>query len=207
MSTMKFPVLYQSGLPLLQQVWNECADCRFGGWATKVWDRGCRFNPDVVILGMAPGQSEEVLGEPFVGPAGKLLDRALSDSGLIQHKLYWMNALLCRPCDYKGGPNRNPTHKELENCSDRWCRQLLVVSPSYAVVTLGKDAEYAWENGRVNGLYQRFQLWHPSYVLRSGGTKSGMYGRYVEEFSNVEQFVRLEKRRRHTNHSRQVHGV
>ncbi len=129
--------------------------------------------PDWLVVGEAPGEQEDLQGEPFVGQAGKLLDNMLRAIGLDrQRKVYIANVLKCRPPG-----NRNPDPAEVARCEPFLRRQVELLRPKiilamgrFAVQSLLGSAEPIGRlRGRVH-LYQGVPLvvtYHPAYLLRN----------------------------------------
>lgn len=88
----------------------------------------------VVFIGEGPGQQEDLRGEPFVGPAGQLLDDMLSIIDLGRHNCYICNIVKCRPPG-----NRDPQPQEQDACFGWLERQLRLLQPSI-IVCLGRIA-------------------------------------------------------------------
>jgi uracil-DNA glycosylase family 4 len=89
---------------------------------------------DLLFVGEAPGANEDRLGLPFVGQAGQLLDRLLSEIGLAREDVFVANVLKCRPPG-----NRDPLPVEIENCQDYLLAQVELIEPR-VVCTLGNFA-------------------------------------------------------------------
>jgi len=136
-----------------------------------------------MIVGEAPGENEDRLGEPFVGAAGQLLDRMLHAIGLTraaalpQQQVYIANTLKCRP-----PRNRNPEPDELARCSAYLHRQIALVQPRlllamgrFAVQSLLDSGEPI---GRLRGRLHRWRdvpvvvTYHPAYLLRNPADKA-----------------------------------
>lgn len=126
----------------------------------------------LLVLGEAPGAQEDLLGEPFVGRSGQLLDRLLTEAGLPRPQVAVLNTVKCRPPD-----NRVPTSLEIEHCRPWLAAQLVEVAPAL-VVTLGLSAT-GWFLGRVTlgdvrGRVQEAKgqqvlpTYHPAAALRGG---------------------------------------
>jgi DNA polymerase len=127
----------------------------------------------LLVLGEAPGAQEDLLGEPFVGRSGQLLDRLLDEVGLPRPQVAVLNTVKCRPPD-----NRVPTRTETEHCRPWLQAQLVEVAPAL-VVTLGLSAT-GWFLGRsvtlgeVRGTVhevdaqQVLPTYHPAAALRGG---------------------------------------
>jgi uracil-DNA glycosylase len=86
---------------------------------------------DLMFIGEAPGASEDEQGVPFVGRAGKLLDRLLEEIGLARSEVFIANTLMCRPPD-----NRDPQPIEIDNCHDYLLRKVELIQPN-VICTLG----------------------------------------------------------------------
>ncbi|MCW3013563.1 MAG: uracil-DNA glycosylase [Solirubrobacterales bacterium] len=89
---------------------------------------------DLMFVGEAPGATEDRDGIPFVGAAGRLLDKLLAEIGLTRDDVAVVNILKCRPPD-----NRNPLAGEIENCQEYLFGQLELMQPT-VVCTLGNFA-------------------------------------------------------------------
>jgi DNA polymerase len=88
-------------------------------------------NADLMFVGEAPGASEDEQGVPFVGRAGKLLDKLLEEIGLLRADVFIANVLKCRPPG-----NRDPQPIEIDNCQEYLHRQVELIEPS-VICTLG----------------------------------------------------------------------
>lgn len=127
-----------------------------------------------MVVGEAPGASEDAQGIPFIGSAGEMLNRALEANEFSREDLVVTNAVKCRPPD-----NRDPEPEEFEACSEYLYREILDIEP-VAVLTLGNSGLYAMteEKGITakHGIWQRVDIdgemevllmptFHPAYVL------------------------------------------
>jgi uracil-DNA glycosylase family 4 len=91
-------------------------------------------NADLMFCGEAPGKNEDEQGLPFVGQAGKLLDKLLAEIGLTRADVFVVNVLKCRPPG-----NRDPAPVEIENCQGYLMRQIELIEPT-VICTLGNFA-------------------------------------------------------------------
>lgn len=93
-------------------------------------------NPEskLMLVGEAPGRSEDIQGEPFVGAAGKLLDTLLSEIGFSRTQVFITNVVKCRPPE-----NRDPLPDEIETCTPYLNRQIGIIQPAM-IITLGKHS-------------------------------------------------------------------
>ena len=139
-----------------------------------------------MVVGEAPGEQEDLRGEPFVGPAGRLLDQMLAALGLTRaeaaaegapaltadRQVYIANTLKCRPPG-----NRNPEPAELARCEPFLVRQIELVQPR-VILAMGRFAVQALLRtdepiGRLRGRVHRYQgvplivTYHPAYLLRN----------------------------------------
>lgn len=133
-------------------------------------------NAPLMFVGEAPGQHEDTMGKPFVGPAGTLLTRLILGLGINRNGVYIANGLKCRPNIRPGETNRKPTRPELADCNPFLVAQIQIVDPM-VIVALGDTAleslgiyEYVT---KARGRWFKFQeipvmaTFHPAYVLRN----------------------------------------
>lgn len=98
----------------------------------------------IMLIGEAPGTSEDVKGEPFVGMAGKFLDELLSQAGRSREQVFITNVVKCRP-----PRNRQPKPLEIDTCTPYLNRQLLIIRPEF-IVTLGsRSTSYAFSKAML----------------------------------------------------------
>ncbi len=112
----------------------DCLDCSLGHTRTKFVFGVGNPHAELVFVGEAPGKNEDLQGEPFVGRAGKLLDKILAAISLSREDVYICNVLKCRPPE-----NRNPSSSEIEKCRPYLDNQLQLIKPN-AIIALGKVA-------------------------------------------------------------------
>jgi uracil-DNA glycosylase len=114
--------------------WSACARCRLAESRTQVVFGTGDPKAELLFVGEAPGFHEDQQGFPFVGQAGKLLDRLLAGIGLSRDRVYIANVLKCRPPG-----NRDPLPDEIEACEPHLFRQIALIEPR-VVATLGNFA-------------------------------------------------------------------
>ena len=114
---------------------NMCQKCQLGNSRKNfVFGVGDK-NADLLLVGEAPGEKEDLEGTPFVGRAGKLLDKILAAISLSRDKgVYICNVLKCRPPD-----NRDPLPSEIEKCEPYLKEQINLIKPKL-IVALGRVA-------------------------------------------------------------------
>jgi DNA polymerase len=111
-----------------------CTKCRLAEGRTQVVFGAGDQNADLMFVGEAPGFHEDKQGYPFVGQAGKLLDKLLAGIGLNRDSVYIANTVKCRPPG-----NRDPQPDEKQACEPYLFRQLELIRPR-VVATLGNHA-------------------------------------------------------------------
>ena len=128
---------------------------------------------DWMIVGEAPGENEDLRGEPFVGQAGKLLDNMLRAIGLDRHhNVYIANVLKCRP-----PANRNPEPHEVAQCAPYLQRQIELLQPK-VILAMGRFAiqsllQTTEPVGKLRGRAHQYHgvpviaTYHPAYLLRN----------------------------------------
>ena len=133
-------------------------------------------NADIMFIGEGPGEQEDLQGEPFVGPAGKLLDDMLSIVDLSRENCYIGNIVKCRPPG-----NRDPKEEEQEACIDYLRNQVALIQPKI-IVCLGRiaamriirtDYRITREHGtwvNKNGIWMT-AIYHPSALLRDASKR------------------------------------
>ena len=99
-------------------------------------------NADIVFIGEAPGKSEDLCGEPFIGTAGKRLNDALENVGLTRNGVYITNIVKCRP-----PKNRIPTEVEKTMCSNYLENELAIINPKI-ICLLGNTPFYSILGGK-----------------------------------------------------------
>ncbi|HEX2531827.1 MAG TPA: uracil-DNA glycosylase [Burkholderiaceae bacterium] len=132
-----------------------------------------------LFVGEGPGRNEDLQGEPFVGPAGKLLDNMLLAMGLKRGvNTYIANIVKCRPTD-ANGRDRPPSPEEAAACMPYLERQIALIRPA-VIVALGKTAalsllqlDPATPVSKLRGTVHRYAgqplvvTYHPAYLLRN----------------------------------------
>jgi len=152
----------------------NCSKCRLAQGRTQVVFGSGSPHAELMFVGEAPGFHEDKQGIPFVGQAGKLLERLLAGIGLQREDVYIANVLKCRPPG-----NRDPQPDEIESCEPHLFRQIELIEPA-VIATLGNFATKLLSGRplgitRVHGQEQRltiagrsvllYPLYHPAAAL------------------------------------------
>jgi uracil-DNA glycosylase len=167
---------------LLKAVYDEARDCTRCPLhltrTTVVFGAG-NADADLMFVGEAPGANEDRMGLPFVGQAGKLLDKLLEEIGMDRKDVFIANTLKCRPPD-----NRDPHPNEIEACQDYLARQVELIEP-IVICTLGNFSTkllrgdttgisrlHGREETRIIGVraVRLYPLYHPAAALYTPST-------------------------------------
>ena len=137
-------------------------------------------NSQVMIIGEAPGKTEDKLKKPFVGRAGKLLDELLNRIHLDRTKVYITNVV-----NYRPDKNRKPTPKEINEFKKLLFKHIEIISPKF-ILLLGATAAAAvlnhigplsevrgkWKNIKIiNSYFDILTTFHPAFLLRQPARK------------------------------------
>ena len=155
----------------LQRECLSCRDCPLSQGRHNVVFGVGDPESELMFIGEGPGEQEDLQGEPFVGPAGKLLDDMLEMIDLDRSRVYIANIVKCRPPH-----NRDPLNIEQDACREWLDRQIALVEPKL-IVCLGRIAAMAMikpdfritaEHGRwfERGGRRLMATYHPSALLR-----------------------------------------
>lgn len=189
-----------SNKPMINRVlletskWKHCVSCESG--------IGCRAYKhvmfdcipmnaetiDILFVGEGPGAAENVIGRPFIGPAGRLLRSIIANASNgrnPQINVGFTNLLVCRPVD-EFDENRPPSRSEIMQCAERLkttinsCQPLIVAClgriPSDYVPNIIQSREWG-------GVIRHYK--HPSFILRNGGMNAPGYTDYNNDFLNL----------------------
>ena len=166
----------------LQALRDKCAACE--GCSLSQTRTNCVFgvgnpNADLMFVGEAPGEQEDLSGTPFVGRAGQLLDKFLYAVDISREDVYIANILKCRP-----PKNRDPLPAEEDACIDFLREQVKIIQPKI-IVCLGRiaamrlikpDYRITREHGQwvEKGPFLMTAVYHPALLLRDPRKKEEM---------------------------------
>lgn len=115
----------------LESICKTCMKCELSKTRTNVVFGKGNIKAKILFIGEAPGKNEDIQGIPFVGAAGKELDKLLNKIGLSLDDAYIANILKCRPPE-----NRNPNNEEIKLCTPYLIEQIKLINPE-VICTLG----------------------------------------------------------------------
>lgn len=192
-------------VPQLQESAARCTACDLYKHATQtVFGEGAA-RASIVFVGEQPGDQEDLAGHPFVGPAGKILDKALVEAGMTRRTVYITNAVKHFKWEPQGKrrKHKKPSATEIAACRPWLEAEVAVVKPR-VVVCLGVTAAQAvfGKAVRLNDMRGRpwstalaemvFVTIHPSAILRhpEAATREREYGRFVEDLRRIQKQLR-----------------
>jgi DNA polymerase len=181
-----------------------CRNCPLWENATQtVFGEG---NPRarIMFVGEQPGDVEDRQGHPFVGPAGRILDQAMSEAGIDRAKVYVTNAVKHFKWEPRGKRrlHKTPAQREIEACY-QWLegemeaiRPVVIVAlgATAAKVLLGPRFRITRQRGEVQsreGLPDVIATFHPSYLLRLKGRpgEDEAHGQFVEDLRTAARYL------------------
>ena len=169
----------------------NCKKCNLGSTRNKFVFGSGDPSADILLVGEAPGQEEDLQGEPFVGRAGKLLDKILKAIGYTRDtNIFITNIVKCRPPD-----NRDPLPSEVEDCSPYLNKQIELIKPKI-IVALGKVAGKPFlkkyillkEMRNKTHYFKSIPLrvtYHPAALLRNPSLKKEAW----KDFQYIRDFI------------------
>jgi len=180
-------------LEYISHLVGECHKCPLYKTATNHVPGHGNSNAEIVFIGEAPGQQEDLQGLPFVGNSGKLLDKLLNTISVPRQDVFICNILKHRPPE-----NRDPLPQEMKVCTPYLKAQLKIIKPKL-IITLGRFAmNYFFPEesiSRIRGqvrniIWQELPLtiipvYHPSAGLRNGAMLKSLQ----EDFLSIGQYL------------------
>ncbi len=175
-------------LELLQKHCQSCHKCPLGDTRTNLVFGVGNPRAELMFVGEAPGEQEDLSGTPFVGRAGQLLDRFLYAVDIAREDVYIANILKCRP-----PKNRDPLPEEEDACMDYLREQVRIIQPKI-IVCLGRiaaaklihsDFKITAEHGKwfEKGNFLMTAVFHPAALLRDPNKKELM----LEDMKRIKE--------------------
>ncbi|MGD9031667.1 MAG: uracil-DNA glycosylase [Desulfobacteraceae bacterium] len=177
----------------LRKYIGDCKRCKLGyGRTNLVFGEGSP-QARLVFVGEGPGREEDQAGLPFVGEAGRLLNKIINAMGLSREEVYICNVVKCRP-----PKNRDPEGDEIETCLPFLKEQLNLIRPQVICTLgriavqalLGKDFKITRERGRWHSFMDipLMPTYHPAYLLRNPSAKRQVW----DDIQKIMKHVGLE---------------
>lgn len=155
----------------LKESIKDCKKCKLCSTRQNIVFGVGNPNADIMFIGEGPGADEDTMGEPFVGKAGQLMDKAFDILSIKREEVYIANIVKCRPPH-----NRDPEEDEIIACMDYLRNQVMIIKPKIIVLLgrialqniLGKDYKITESRGKwveKKGILY-MPTWHPAALLR-----------------------------------------
>lgn len=164
----------------IESICNKCTKCDLAKTRTNIVFSAGNKNAKVMIIGEAPGRNEDEQGVPFVGRAGKLLDKILESQEITrENDVYICNTVKCRPPE-----NRVPTPDEKISCRAYLDAQISIIKPKIILLAGATAVKSMMETKlgitKIRGQWfegplgsKMMPIFHPSYLLRNDSKKEG----------------------------------
>lgn len=169
-------------LPHIEK-WCVCSACPLHKYtSTRSYHRGS-FNPKILFVGDAPGESEDSCGLPFIGVTGQLINEIIQEAGIEGKYRAFTNTVICTPYkDKQRKAFREPVKEELKACSSRLKEIINILSPQ-KIVALGPKAKQALIMLKLEHLQYASGL----EILKKGGKGSVAYKRLVLQLRQLKE--------------------
>ncbi len=191
---------------LLEELNNQilkCEKCALSKVRTNVVPGEGNPRAEIMFIGEGPGQREDELGRPFVGAAGKLLDKLIQSVGLKREEVFIANVIKCRPPQ-----NRDPLPDEIETCWPWLEKQIEIIKPKL-IVLLGRHSmdrflpnhKISVDHGkpkRRNG-YVYYPVYHPAAALY----RNELLDALEKDFKKIPRLLEMIKKDKIENNERE----
>ncbi len=177
----------------------NCSRCHLRDECKQVVMGEGNINNKIMFIGEGPGASEDRLGRPFVGKAGKLLNKILSAVNIEREEVYITNIVKCRPPG-----NRKPTIEEAEACFTILRAEIKIIKPK-VIIPLGAtplkflvdDNAYITQirgNWIQKGYFYFLPTFHPAYLLRNKNKKKESWKDFKKIKKAIDRIEELKKK-------------
>lgn len=161
--------------------WDNCQRCELSRKRTRVVLCRGELPCDILFIGEAPGESENTLGRPFVGPAGKLLDSIVEKAIGDTRRIAFTNLVGCIPREENAKKASEPDGDAIQACSPRVIDLVKIGTPKLIVTVgalsskwIGEDARGMKHRIRFNPEVPTVSIVHPAAILRASWAAQGM---------------------------------
>lgn len=174
----------------LKQSCNNCQKCKLYATRQNIVFGVGNEKAEIMFIGEGPGGDEDRLGEPFVGKAGQLMNKAFDIIGIKREEVYIANIVKCRPPN-----NRDPEDDEINACMDYLRNQVMIIKPKIIVLLgrialqniLGKEYKITASRGKwieKKGIMY-MPTWHPAALLRDETKKI----EFLKDLEIIKQYT------------------
>ncbi len=186
----------------LREAMQQCRGCDLYEFASQAVGGEGPASAAVILVGEQPGDAEDRSGHPFVGPAGKILDRALKDAGIERDRVYLTNAVKHFKFEERGKRriHKKPGALEVQACAPWLAAEISVVKPKLIVclgataaqALLGREYRLTKERGVFHAGPDGAEITatiHPSAVLRAQEGREEVYAGLVADLRKVREKI------------------
>ena len=147
----------------------KCEKCALSKTRINVVPGGGNSDADIMFIGEGPGKNEDEQGIPFVGAAGKMLDKLIESIGLTREDIYIANVVKCRPPG-----NRDPLPEEVDACRDWLNQQIGIIKPKLIILLGRHSVDRFLPNQKISLIHGQpkrrngqvyFPIYHPAAAL------------------------------------------
>lgn len=181
----------------VHKIYDKCQKCDLHLLPYKKVISNNNINGKIMLIGEAPGQTEQNVGIPFVGKSGGLLRFTLINNGFKASDLLITNTVACWP----GIGNPKPSEKQIEKCFDRVLMLTMIIEPK-VIIAVGKiayetilkyfdnDLDYITFQNMEGDIIKikLYKIYHPSYILRDNSKKND----WIEKIKKIYKEVNHE---------------
>lgn len=147
--------------------WKNCQRCPLAERRRNVCHVRGQLPADILFVGEAPGPSENMLGKPFVGPAGHLLDQIISESIPPSMRISFTNLVGCIPLNEDNDKFAEPPDEAIKKCSTK-LREIIDLAKPKLIVCVGKLSSRWAKKLSPRFVSVKFvDIMHPAFILRS----------------------------------------
>ena len=168
---------------------DNCQKCKLYSTRQNIVFGVGNENAKIMFIGEGPGGDEDRIGEPFVGKAGQLMNKAFDVVGIKREEVYIANIVKCRPPS-----NRDPEEDEIQACMDYLRNQVMIIKPKIIVLLgrialqsiLGKEYKITASRGKwveKKGIIY-MPTWHPAALLRDETKKI----EFLKDLKEIKQY-------------------
>ncbi len=190
---LKTRTFHLNALEDLREFVGDCTQCKLCQCRTNLVFGEGSPKARLVFVGEGPGREEDLAGRPFVGEAGRLLNKIIQAMGLKREQVYICNVVKCRP-----PKNRDPEEDEIEACISFLKKQLSLIRPDVictlgrvaAQCLLGAEFKITRERGKWHSVMDTplMPTYHPGYLLRNPSAKRQVW----EDVQNIMKHLGLQ---------------
>lgn len=169
----------------------KCEKCALCKTRTNVVPGEGSSEAEIMFVGEGPGQKEDELGRPFVGAAGKLLDKLIASIGLQRKDVYIANVVKCRPPE-----NRDPLPEEVDACKSWLDKQVGIIKPKLIVLLGRHSMDRFLPNQKISvdhGKPKRYnnQVYYPVYHPAAALYRNGLLEDLKKDFERIPKILKL----------------